>query len=90
MGCKSSYSEQGEKLTRCSPLLRARPTVHVHPPRGHGTRAKGVYRLQALLATNCHALGHIQPQGAMDSDDTAHLPRLLSSPSLRYHVVRLV
>ncbi len=34
--------------------------------------------------------GHLQPQDPLDRHHPPHLPRLLASPTLRYHVVRLV
>lgn len=57
-----------------SPLPRARPTLHGHPPRGDPSRPQDP----------------IQPQGPMDSDHPPDLPRHVPSPAVRDHVERFL
>ena len=77
-----------------SPVFESRPSVPAVSPGSLVARPQGmrapldvflrVYSRDTLVP------GPLQPEGAMDGRDAAHLLGLLASPAVRHHVVRLV
>lgn len=43
--------------------------------------------LHVIVESTLTSLGHVPAQGSMDGYNPPHLPRLLSGPTLWYHVV---